>query len=106
MKRQMSALYEKNGMPEAWDDTNNVFLEPDKVAAARAEEMSFFKKLGVYRRVPRARIKQVGGKPVSNKWLDTSKGDRDFPNYRSRLIAREYNGSKDNTLYICIYAAA
>ena len=46
MRRQMSALYEKNGMPEASDDMNNVFLEPDKVAAARAEEMSFFKKLG------------------------------------------------------------
>ena len=44
MRRQMSASYENNGMPEAWDDTNNVFLEPDKVAAARAEEMSFIKK--------------------------------------------------------------
>ena len=42
MKRQMSALYEKSGMPEAWDDMNNVFLEPDKVAAARAEDRSFF----------------------------------------------------------------
>ena len=61
MKRQMSALYENNGMPEAWDDMNNVFLEPDKVIAARGEEMSFFKELGVYRRVPRAMIKQVGG---------------------------------------------
>ena len=52
-------------MPEAWDDMNNVLLEPDKVAAARAEEMSFFNKLGVYQRVPRAIIKQVGGKLVS-----------------------------------------
>ena len=55
---------------------NNVFLEPDKVAAARAEEMSCFKKLGVCRRVPRAMIKQVGGKLVSVKWLDTNKGYR------------------------------
>ena len=44
MKRQMITLYEKNGMPESWDGMNNVFLEPDKVAAARAEVMSFFKK--------------------------------------------------------------
>ena len=99
MKRQMSALYEKNGMPEAWDDMNNVFLEPDKVAATRAEEISFYKKLGVYRRVPRALIKQVGGKIVTVKWLDTNKGDRDAPNYRSRLVAREYNDSKDDTLH-------
>ena len=76
MKRQMSALYENNGMPEVWDDTNNVFLKPDKVAAARAEEMSFFKKLGVYRRVPLAMIKQVGSQLVSVSWLDTNKGDR------------------------------
>ena len=99
MKRQMSALYEKSGMPEAWDDVNNVFLEPDKVIAARGEEMSFFDKLGVYRRVPRAMIKQVGGKIVTVKWLDTNKSDRDAPNYRSRLVAREYNDSKDDTLY-------
>ena len=46
----------------------------------------------------RAMIKQVGGKIVSVKWLYTNKGDRGFPNYRSRLVAREYNGSKDDTL--------
>ena len=96
---QVSALYDNNGMPEAWDDMNNVFLEPDMVAAARAEEMSFFKKLGVYRRVPRAMIKQVGGKLGSVKWLDTNKGDRSFRNYRFRLVAREYTDSKDDTLY-------
>ena len=35
------------------------------------------------------------------KWLDTNKGDRDAPNYRSRLVAREYNDSNDDTLYAC-----
>ena len=33
------------------------------------------------------------------KWLDTNKGDRGAPNYQSRLVAREYNDSKDDTLY-------
>ena len=47
IKKQISELYEKSGMPKAWDDMNNVFLELGKVAAARAEEMSLFKKLGV-----------------------------------------------------------
>ena len=60
--------------------------------------MSFFKKLGVYRRLPRAMIQQVGGKIPTVKWLDTNKGDLDAPNYRSRLVAREYNDSKDDTL--------
>ena len=44
-------------------------------------------------------IKQVGGKLVSVKWLDTSEGDRNFPNYRSRLVAAEYNDSTDDILY-------
>ena len=61
--------------------------------------MSFFKKLGVYRRVPKDMIRTVGGKRISVKWLDTNKGDRDNPNYRSRLVGREYNDSKDDMLY-------
>ena len=36
---------------------------------------------------------------ISVKWLDTNKGDRDNPNYRSRLVGREFNDSKDDTLY-------
>ena len=38
MKMQMGASYNHNGMPEAWDDMNNGFLEPDKLAAAGAED--------------------------------------------------------------------
>ena len=99
MRKQMASLYERGGMPEAWDDMNNVFLDPAKVKIARAEEMGFFKKLGVYRRVPRELVKQTGGKMISVKWLDTNKGDHDNPNYRSRLVGREFNDSKDDTLY-------
>ena len=36
---------------------------------------------------------------VTVKWLDTNKGDRANPNYRSRLVAREFNQGKDDTLY-------
>ena len=99
MRKEMNALYERHGMPEAWDDMNNVFLDADKVKAAREVEMSFFKKLGVYRRVPRSRVRELDGKMVSVKWLDTNKGDRATPNYRSRLVAREFNQGKDDTLY-------
>ena len=99
MKKQMDSLYERQGMPEAWDDMNNVFLDPKQVKAARAEEMAFFKKLGVYKRVPKALVKQMDGKRITVKWLDTNKGDRANPNYRSRLVGREYNDCKDDTLY-------
>ena len=99
MRQHMSALYESGGMPEAWDDVNGVFLDPEKVVSARAEEMKFFEKLGVYRRVPRALVKEMNGNIVSTKWLDTNKGDKDNPNYRSRFVAREFNQGRDDTLY-------
>ena len=57
LQKHMSSLYESGGMPEAWDDVNNVFLDPEQVKKARAEEMDFFRKLGVYKRVPGTRIK-------------------------------------------------
>ena len=74
-------------------------LAPDKVAAARSKPISFFKALGVYRHVPRATIKQVGGSFCSVEWLNTNKGARDVPNYRSRVVAREYNDSKYSMPY-------
>ena len=80
----MSALYNNNGITEAWGDVHNAFLEPDKVAAARADDISFFDKLGVVRRVLRVMIKQVRGKLVSVKWLDTDKGRSRFPNTTDR----------------------
>ena len=36
---------------------------------------------------------------ITVKWLDTNKGDRDNPDYRSRLVGREYNDNKVDTLY-------
>ena len=95
----MDALYSRNGTPEAWDDMNDVFLDPVAVKQARAEEMSFFKKLGVYRRVPRSRVDELSGKMISVKWLDTNKGDRINPNHRSRLVGREFNVGRDDALY-------
>ena len=95
----MDALYSRNGTPEAWDDMNEVFLDPDAVKIARLEEMRFFKQLGVCRRVPRSRVAEVNGKMISVKWLDTNKGDRLNPNHRSRRVGRDYNQGKDDTLY-------
>ena len=36
---------------------------------------------------------------ITVKWLDTNKGDKENPNYRSRLVGREYNEGKDDSLY-------
>lgn len=40
-----------------------------------------------------------GGKLIDTKWLDVSKGDSSPPNYRSRLVGREFNTFKDDRLY-------
>ena len=71
-----------------WSNMSNVIFEPEKVAAAEAEDIICFEKPGVYRRAPRAMITQVGGKLVTVKWLETNKGYRDFPHYRLRLATR------------------
>ena len=36
----------------AWDDINDDFLDADKVKEARAAEMSYYRKMGVFKNVP------------------------------------------------------
>ena len=98
MKEQMSSLYERQGMPEAWDDVNGVFLDADKVREAREEEMAYHKKCGVYKRVHKSQVQATGGNMIAAKWLDTKKGDKEQPNYRSRLVGGEYNEGNDGSL--------
>ena len=42
LEKHMSALYSRNGVPEAWDDMNDVFLNAAEVKKARATKMEFF----------------------------------------------------------------
>ena len=72
---------------------------PELVKAARAEEMTYFKKLGVYRIVPRSHQRTTGGKVIGTRWVDVNKGDAKEPNCRSRLVGREFNVGRDDTLY-------
>ena len=36
---------------------------------------------------------------IDVRWIDTNKGDWEDPNYRSRLVGREFNTAKDDSLY-------
>ena len=45
------------------------------------------------------RHKQTGKGPISVRWIDINKGDKECPNYRSRLVAREINTSKRNDFF-------
>ncbi len=43
----------------------------------------------MWKKVPRREMLENGKKAVTLKWIDTNKGDRTQPRYRSRLVARE-----------------
>ena len=85
---------------EFWDDLSGKRLNPTMVKAARKEEMSEFRKHGVYIKVP---VKQcwdeTGKAPIGVRWVDINKGDEEDPDYRSRLVAQEVNMDKSCLLY-------
>ena len=58
----MDAFDHRQGMPEVGVNMNGLFLDFDLGGEARAEEMRLFQKLDVYKRVPRGRVAQLGGK--------------------------------------------
>ncbi len=74
-------------------------LDPEGVRAARRDEIACFKKMNAYTRCPRSAAEEEGGKRIDVRWIDVNKGELDDPNYRSRLVGREFNTSKDDSLY-------
>ena len=64
LQAEMNALSYKSGYETAWDDMSNENLVPELVHAARALEMKYFHKLGVYEKVPRGHQESTGGKII------------------------------------------
>ncbi len=83
---EILAQYEDLYQDKAFvDDLSGAPLDKGLAIKARMTEMEFFKKLGVYTKVRRAK----GMKVISTRWLDTNKGDVTHPDYRARLVGRE-----------------
>ena len=61
--------------------------------------MEYFKKMGVYEIVPRSQIDVCGGKLIDTRRIDTNKADELNAEYRSRLVGRESNTGRDDSLY-------
>ena len=61
--------------------------------------MGYIEDKKVWRRMPRAEAVRRGIKIVDVRWIDINKGDLKNPLYRSRLVAKEFNDSKDDSLY-------
>ena len=67
---------------------------------ARQAEVDYIHKMNLYDKVPISECwAKTGQKPIDTKWVDVNKGDTSRPNYRSRLVGKEYNQHKDDSLY-------
>ena len=83
-----------------YDDVSGEVLDWDGVIEARAEEIKEFHKHGVYHKVPIQECYDKTGKgPVETKWIDINKGDKENPDYRSRLVAKEIKRDTRSDLF-------
>ena len=71
-----------------WDDVNGGWLDPEKVKAARKEELDWIVKQHVFEKVADT---EVEGKKLSLRWIDTVKSNG---RYRSRMVFREIKRAK------------
>ena len=84
----------------AVDDVSGQQLDPKLVMAARRDEIAYFRDMGVYEKVDMAECwRETGKAPIAVRWVDINKGDRSNPNYRSRLVAKEFNTGVCPELY-------
>ena len=84
----------------AYDDVSGAPLEVDRVKRARTEEIKYFKKMGVYKKVPKSRCYQLTGRaPIGVRWVDVNKQDDENPLYRSRLVAKQFRTGSDPDLF-------
>jgi hypothetical protein len=73
-----------------FDDITGVQLDTQGVLAARHEELQWLQGAKVYEKKAIEECWQRTGKgPKTRKWIDRNKGDREHPNYRSRIVVRE-----------------
>ena len=83
----------------AWDDANNKTLDPKMVQDARREEMKYINDKQVWVKMRKADAIAQGYKIVATRWIDTDKGDEQSPNYRSRLVGKEFNTGPEEGLF-------
>ena len=73
------------------DASSGQMLDERLVKKARLVEMQYFKDKNVYTKVTRDEAFRLTGRaPIAVKWVDVNKGDDEEPNYRSRLVAKDF----------------
>ncbi len=85
---------------EVYDEITGAALPPDLVKQARAEELTFMREWGVWRRTPIAECWAATGKaPIGTKWVDVNKGDAKQPLIRSRFVVKEIATYKSDDFF-------
>ena len=97
--KEVNALYVQHGIETAVDDVSGSWLDPAAVKRGRDVEMTFFKNMQVYERVPGSDQLKAQGTIICTKWIDVSKGDLDNPNIRCRLLGTYFRRGPDDALY-------
>ena len=83
-----------------YDASSGELMIKELVEAARKVEMETYKKHGVYEKVPIEECwTETGKAPIGVKWVDTNKGDKERPEYRCRLVAKEIKKDKREDLF-------
>ena len=93
---------EEDDIPEqlwAWDDVNDKALDAGMVKQARQDEMNYINLKNVWSKVSKQQALKLGYKIVDTRWIDTDKGDRTNPVYRSRLVGKEFNTGQEDGLF-------
>ena len=75
LQNEIKTLDEWYGMPYATDDVTGAQLDAKMVKQARQVEMEYFRRMGVYKKIPRHAMLQRGGKTIQTRWIDVNKGD-------------------------------
>ena len=83
----------------AWDDLTNMRLDAGKVKEARSKEVGYIRDKRVYDKIPRAQALRNKWNVVQVRWIDINKGDDENPNYRSRLVGKEFNHEPKEGLF-------
>ena len=85
--RECKDVYRLN----AYDEMSGEEIDIDVVRGAIREDIKYFRGMHVCTKVPLSECyEETGEAPIGVKWVDTNKGDKANPNYRSRLVAQEF----------------
>jgi hypothetical protein len=93
-------LAEKGDEAVFVDDITGQILDTKLVRRARQVEMVYFDEKKVYTKVPiQEAWDQTGKNPIGVRWVDVNKADDECPNYRSRLVAKDFKRKGEDSIF-------